>query len=687
MPPVLVGAFALQLGGFASGTRPWAVAVGMLVLALCAAWGAASRHCSVLDPLGLGLGRGGRGERKSVIDAWIGMLPWLVLGLGVASWWVSPVPRAGLLFLCYGPWLLLLVPTMRTAMDSRSRRSLAEAGFAIAVLLVSVVALWDWLVRGSPRAAMPLGHHNLLAIWLVAVLPLAVLPSRWQATATQRAVSSGSWGWRGLSLVAAGLGLMALLATRSLGGALGFGVQVMVVVWTFPRPAGGRLGGARLVAALATASAVVLAAGWRRLLSLMGAGDRSMEARWQYLRAGIDGWRDRPLLGSGPGSSSWTLSQYLDFSGLPAQQTVTDVHSLPFDLLYEVGALGSVLAILVALAWVRARRRDSGQLRDSNARAWASAADVSLIGISTTAIVGGFFDVMAVWVLIPMVLGVRLGASSLSGRAPRSPASRIASAVVVVLLGVVCLGPVRAQFSYQRGQLDAAVRSDPGHPLYRASLARSNGITADAVTAAEAATGLAALFLSAGDVARGQGDLEQAGAALARSCDLSPGDPLGPYLLAGLLDPGPFDERTVSEAQSRSLDAVARALLAEPRLLVTPELLARPDVRGASVRLLDARVEIPIGWRAALIDAERALPERSSMVVDPLDLVLLADETSETSLSLFAFRRSPSPVALARATIDRRLAATIQMPPALELEGFDPGIFADDCRLSTRGSR
>ena len=688
LAPLLVAAFALVFGGFESGTRPWSVALGMAALASCAAFGVLSSRFSVLDPLQLGA-RGATGPSL------VGLVAWLAIAVGVVSWWVSPVPRAGLLFWCYGPWLLLLVPAIRRTMASRTARAVAEIGFGLVVCVVSVLAIWDWLAMGSPRAAMPLGHHNLLAIWLVAMLPLAVLPSRWETTVTQRSVPT-EWGKRAsvIGAVAASLGLMALLATRSLGGALGFGVQVVVVVWTFPRASGTRLGVRRMAAALATAGAVVLAAGWRRLWAFVGAGDRSIEARWQYLQAGVDGWRERPWWGHGPGSSGWTLSEYLDSSGLPAHQVVSDLHSVPFELVYEVGAVGTLSVALVCLMWWRARRAETVQryrehIEEPNAHAWTRAADVALIGVLTTAVVGGFFDVLAIWVLIPVLLGVRLSVSpppvsaTGEGQPHRFGASRIAAAIAVALVGLVALGPLRAQFSYTRGSFGRAVEADPGHPLYGAALARSNSSTQGAIAAAEAAGGLGALFLSAGALAANNGDLGLADAALVRSCDLSSGDPMAPYLLAVLRDPGPFDATALTEAQTRSLDAVARALLAEPRLLVTPELLARPEVRRTAVELLEFRPEIPIGWRAVLVETETELSRQPTTTEDPVDLVLVTDETGETSLSLFAFRRPPVPAVLARVTIDRLLAEAIQMPPAAVLPGFDAGILAPECRLSS----
>ena len=70
---------------------------------------------------------------------------------------------------------------------------------------VAAWALVAWRWFETPGASLPLGHHNLLAAWLVAPLPLAVLPWR----------EGGAGRW--LALVAGLLALAALVATRSLG--------------------------------------------------------------------------------------------------------------------------------------------------------------------------------------------------------------------------------------------------------------------------------------------------------------------------------------------------------------------------------------------------------------------------------------------------------------------------------------
>ena len=159
-PALLLLLFAAWSGSFASGAGAAAAAGGHCALLLAAlAAGGAWR-----DPLRLG--SAGR------------LLPaalWITLA---ASAWASPTPRAGRVAVALLPAFLLLPAAVeRWWRDAAARRRGLRAVSAV----VGAVAGWSLLhlaLSRAPRAAMPLGHHNLLAGWLVAVLPLAVLPWR-----------------------------------------------------------------------------------------------------------------------------------------------------------------------------------------------------------------------------------------------------------------------------------------------------------------------------------------------------------------------------------------------------------------------------------------------------------------------------------------------------------------------------
>ena len=123
-----------------------------------------------------------------------------------ASGWASPVPRAGWVTLILLPAFLGLPGVVERCWRREEDRRRGLRALALAVAGVALWSLIDWLALGSPRPAMPLGHHNLLAAWLVILLPLAVLPAR----------EPGRWRFAGLA--AGGLAAAAILASRSLAG-------------------------------------------------------------------------------------------------------------------------------------------------------------------------------------------------------------------------------------------------------------------------------------------------------------------------------------------------------------------------------------------------------------------------------------------------------------------------------------
>lgn len=95
--------------------------------------------------------------------------------------------------------------------------------------------------------------------------------------------------------------------------------------------------------------------------------------------------------------------------------------------------------------------------------------------------------------------------------------------------------------------------------------------------------------------------------------------------------------------------------------------------------------DIPVGWRAALAQAEEGLPDLPAPVLEGRRLELLTDGLGETSLSLFAFRRTGEPSVVAWVVVDSgRL--DFEIPPVFVLPEvgdrkalmLEPG-----CRLGT----
>ncbi len=754
--PLILFLFAAFLGGFHSGAVASSVIMGMAILVACALY--AAWRAEILDPLRLGQALE-RTPKATWRRAILGLLPWLVLLVGLGALANSPVPRSGRLALCLFPWGLMLVPAMARSTPSPERRAVAQKGFALSLAVVSAWALHDWFT-GSPRPAMPLGHHGLLALWLVAIMPVAVLP-----TLLQPAHKAGLAGRLSVQLVAA-LGLLTLLATRSLAGALGLSAQVLWIAWRGfrePHALAPRARRGRRVLAMGAALMFLAVVAAPRLVTALRVGDRSVEARWVYLVHAFEGLAARPWLGWGPGSSSWTAAQFGGGFGQPGGEVVTDLHSLPAEILYESGVLGFLGVLVVAAAWIAARARSARSAsRSSEARAWTQSVGAGALGLLVSATVSGFFDVMAIWLLIPVLLGLHMGvevevAAALQAAPERSAAEPRRTAesgvpkshtwersghwvvalgmLLVLVLAWVPIRPLLAQLSWQESQrrvdehdrssniqsLERAVLWDPAFPLYRSAFARALARASqyrvetvlgpsspgrESLRAARDAVGLAPLFLEAGFRLREevlpQEDihLELALGALRRACDLNASDPMAPFLLATTA-PAPAQPRAEGDASSITdsvvrdratvddvVHALARAILADPRLMVTPELLARPDLRALAVHRLERLEAVPVGWRAALVDAENALPDAPTAVLAPINLTLLTDQRGETSMALFAYRRRAAPAEIARIAIDGERASAIEIPPAYELLEFASNprraesLLSGDCRLS-----
>lgn len=695
--PLVVWLFAVRIGSFPGGAESTSVVIAIAlaaVLALVGAWRAG------LDPLGF---RQGATASDSGAASWLlACSPFGLVALVALSRATSPVPRAGLLWPSALALGLLSVPAVAWTLDRPERRRGARWGVAVAVLLVSIWAVADWL-GGSPRPAAPLGHHNLLAVWVVVLWPFALLPGRALAhagTKTSRSVPRPITLPRrivdGAVLAAAAL---ALLASRSLAGNLAFGLQLLWTARASTAPGRSR----RLANFGLLGAAMVLAVGWRRLASLISGGlDRSFAARWDYAEAAWSGWLQRPILGWGPGSSAWTLHLHLDGSRLAPGQVVTDAHALALDLLYEWGLVAGFAAVLLVV-WLRWRSAPGGvevhPLADDPVAddGWRAACTASLVGFAVLSFSAGFFDVTALWVLVPLVLGCRFAVTSAPTPPTPGPASRVVAASLVGVALWPMLAPVQAhrlQDAARMGasgpvaseaseRLSRAVRLDPQHPQIgmewtRAQWPLDGADTEDpsedsdvlqaAFTAAQTAMGLAPLHLEAGaryaewslggfDPAAIREWRQPALQALERACDLAPRDGLAPFLRATLEEP---------TAAGPLLDFLVRGLLAEPRLLATPELLARPDLRRAAVDRVAAMSAIPVGWRAALVQAEEALPDLPAPVLEARRLELLTDGLGETSLSLFAFRRTGEPTVVARVAVDSA-RLDFEIPPVFVL--------------------
>lgn len=617
---LLWSAFAGTFTG--SADAAFTVAGHLSLVVLVAASGAAWR-----DPLRLG--RAGN---------------LLLLSLGVAlclSYYASPVPRAGRVALPVAAAFLLVPRFVEHSWRDDSGRRHGLLALAVLVAGLSAVSLGAVVWLDTPGASFPLGHHNLLAAWLVTLLPLAVLP--WRDGGTARA----------LAVVAGILGIAALVATRSLGGLAGFAVAATAGLWR--RHKG--------LATLALALALVTAG--PRVLEVARGEDPSAGARAAYLQAGWQGFLERPVLGWGPGSARWTITRHLvpEPGVHPPGEVVADPHSWPLVLAYETGAVGLVLASMAGLVflWCRWRERPA----DAPLR---SAALCGLLGFLVTSLSTRPWAAPALPLAALFVMGAVLAASQREEGVPEERRGRL---VAVALLLAVVLAPVDlAHLAYDRAlgtddadqesaELKTAIRFDPGFPLYRLRLAALERDAQSARSAAEDASGVAPFWLLAGVLAQEAGE-PWADEALVRACRLDPLGALAPFRLA------------LSGDESLARLRGARAILAEPRLVAAFDWAARPGLRQEAVGEAGRCDGVEPGWREELARLAEGLPEPAGAA---RSLVLEMDGGGSTALSLHVFRRRPWPLRVDGVRLAAELLPALDLPAASTLPSTDARTF------------
>jgi len=226
----------------------------------------------------------------------------------------------------------------------------------------------------TPRVAVPLGHHNYMAGFLLLHLPLTV-------SAAGRQEARASW-IRALWLAGAALEALAILLTGSLAAVLVlvvFAVSMAVSRarrapartpasagrhWAWQRYAAALLLVAIVVGAgvlLGTSRSPVIAGVRQRLGGILAAGrdpSLSLENRLRFLRAGLAMFSAQPVVGFGVGSVPLAVALYRQqVPGImPPGEVVPQLHDLPVHLLAETGALGLAAAVLLLLTVIGGRR-------------------------------------------------------------------------------------------------------------------------------------------------------------------------------------------------------------------------------------------------------------------------------------------------------------------------------------------
>lgn len=686
-PAALALVFALWCGSLWHGTAALPAGVGYaLLLAAVLVLARAAR----------------RGTGAALRDPWrLGapglLLPWALLAAVALATWASPVPRAGWVGLLLLPAYLWLPAAVARLWSSGAARRWGARAVCLGVAAVSGSALYLWLAGVTPRPSSPVGQHLHLTAWLLVLLPLAAVPWR----------EGGAW--RAAAVGAVGLGAAAILGTQTLSGLLGLGVEVVLALhWG----GAGRLP-VRLRTAFAAAAVVGLVAiGGAEMGAVLRGTDPSGAARFVYWRAGWEGVLERPAVGTGPGSTAWTLPLLLrPVPGInPSSEVVGELHLLPLAAAYELGLPAALLAAAAAglFAWRRLRER-RGRPTDPG---FVVAGLAGLGGGAAAGLATGDWRVTALPVAAAVAAGAALAGGWRTGRPeaedqssggearPRRPRGwrRLAWAVPAgyALAAAALLAPlVLAHAAYDRAvdappeaalrALHRAVELDPRFPLYRArrawiagerevapastgSVARgARRVALEAVAAAEDARGVPALWLAAGASAEAADELWAAALAYERACAA---DPLGAF--------APFALARIGSPMHQPVAVAARALAAEPRLAAALWWRANEDLFAHALVRTATSTGIDEGWRAALHEHAAAI-ERPPGAAEA-ELAVVLDGRPEGSLSLHVFRRRPWRSGLAPVPVDAGAAAALTgLPPAVALESTDPRLFPPTC--------
>ncbi len=654
LPPLLLALFGAWCGTFAWGPSSPASAVAALALLGSLLWIAPPWR----DPLRLG--------------ATGLLLPWALWIALAASAWASPVPRAGWVALILLPAFLVLPGVVERCWRREEDRRRGLRALALAVAGVALWSLIDWLALGSPRPAMPLGHHNLLAAWLVILLPLAVLPAR----------ELGAWRFAGFAagILAAG----AILASRSLAGCAALAATALLAFGF----RAGRSRQRRAWIALLAAALLVSLVQLPRALRIASGMDLSAQARGAYLAAGIRGFAARPMLGWGPGSVPWTAAAFLEpvLRVNPWGESVGDLHSLPVQLGYELGATGLLLVAGLAVLFFLRRIAEREEGRDPALLLGG------LLGLGSGAVASLGSGALAVTAL-PLAAAVAAGAALAGSGRGKARSSRL-PVRIYALAALIALSPLEiARWHYDLGrlaaganrepeaeaQLAAAARIDPEFPLYplhlallRARTPEGRGPAAElALRAAERGGAVPSLWIVAGILGH-SAKAPWAGTALERACFLDPLDPFPPFY-------GMLADRADPEAPGRG----AQALLDEPRFAAAVFWERHPDLLVRALAAVRDWPGVDAGWKQALLAAVPPPGGRSGPTVK---VQLTIDTDPEETLSLTAFRRRPWATAWSLVEVRQTLWEGLRVPPAAASRGTSPGFYhAAPCRRALFG--
>lgn len=181
-----------------------------------------------------------------------------------------------------------------------------------------------------------------------------------------------------------------------------------------------------------------------------------LSGREKFWRAALSIWGAHPWLGAGPGQYAF---EYLRFTSIPPRFWAAYAHSVPLQVLAELGSLGFVLFVILCILIVRRLWRN-WSAADGERRLWIGAVIAGMAAFAAQSLVDDFTAVPAV--MLPLSIALA------SGWAGRRSRLRRWEGVPLLWLSLPALGFLAmvgwGGWAYQplRGALEAAAAEDWG---------------------------------------------------------------------------------------------------------------------------------------------------------------------------------------------------------------------------------
>lgn len=333
----------------------------------------------VLSGAGLHLNRIPRPALFSII---------MVMVLMIVVHFAGPVTSVNGPFTMMSYWALCLLALLGVAViDNRHAAILAlfltvvsSVLFLYAMLQSFGITLfpWDAGLTRSGRSSGSLGNPNLLGAYSAAMVPFGV--------ATILSKVRKGWSRVALSLVYCTLAVSALTVSGTRGSLIGLGGGVLFLgVWLFRRTPMSRRGKILLILGVFFVSVLAVLPMRHRITELAEGGSESGTAQVRMIiwSGGFDMFRERPLLGWGPGSFQIVFPTYRNphYSILGVSHNTLHAHCEYLEILCDIGLVG--LALWGVFAFGMARRVRGAGLTGAGAAAGAvSMLSENLVSVS-----------------------------------------------------------------------------------------------------------------------------------------------------------------------------------------------------------------------------------------------------------------------------------------------------------------